>query len=51
VGAPVEVLEKQPTSCKKTLTATIQFKRASDYISTIGLPVTTTNVACPGTAR
>ncbi len=51
VGAPVEVVEKQSTSCKKTLTATLQFKRASDSISTVGRPVTTTNIACPAAPR
>ena len=49
VGAPVEVVQKEPTSCKKTVAGSIHFQRAVDNISTEGSPVTTTNIACPGT--
>jgi hypothetical protein len=49
VGAPVQVVQKEPTSCKKTLAGVLRFQRAVDNIQTEGSPVTTTNIACPGT--
>jgi lipopolysaccharide export system protein LptA len=51
VGSPVEVVQKEvnATSCKKTLAGSLRFQRAVDSIQTEGSPVTTTNIACPGT--
>jgi lipopolysaccharide export system protein LptA len=51
VGSPVELVqkEKDSTSCKKTLTGSLSFQRAVDGFTTEGSPVTTTNIACPGT--
>jgi len=49
VGKPVEVVAKEPTSCKRTLAGSIRFQRAVDSITTEGSPVTTTQIACPGT--
>ena len=49
VGSPVEVVAKEPTSCKKTLAGLLRFQRAVDNIQTEGSPVTTTTIACPGT--
>jgi lipopolysaccharide export system protein LptA len=49
VGSPVEVVQKEPTSCKKTLAGVLRFQRAVDNIQTEGSPVTTTTIACPGT--
>jgi lipopolysaccharide export system protein LptA len=49
VGSPVEVVQKEPTSCKKTLAGSLRFQRAVDNIQTEGSPVTTTTIACPGT--
>jgi LPS export ABC transporter protein LptC len=51
VGTPVEVVQKETTSCKRTLAATLRFQRAEDNIQTEGRPVTTTNIACPATTR
>jgi lipopolysaccharide export system protein LptA len=51
VGTPVEVVQKETTSCKRTLAATLRFQRAEDNIQTEGRPVTTTNIACPATSR
>jgi lipopolysaccharide transport protein LptA len=48
IGTPVEVVQKQTSSCKKTQAATVRFQRAVDNITTEGKPVTTTNIACPG---
>ena len=47
VGSPVEVVQKEPTSCKKTLAGVIRFQRAVDNIATEGSPVQTR--PCPGT--
>ena len=49
VGSPVEVVQKETTSCKKTLAGVLRFQRAVDNIQTEGSPVTTTTIACPGT--
>jgi LPS export ABC transporter protein LptC len=49
VGSPVEVVQKEPTSCKKTLAGVLRFQRAVDNIQTEGSPVTTTTIPCPGT--
>jgi hypothetical protein len=49
-GSPVEVVQKEPTSCKKTLAGVLRFQRAVDNIQTEGSPVTTTNIPCPGTS-
>ena len=49
VGTPVEVVAKEPTSCKRTLAGSIRFQRAVDNIQTEGSPVTTTTVPCTGT--
>jgi lipopolysaccharide export system protein LptA len=49
VGSPVEVVQKETTSCKKTLSGSLRFQRAVDNIQTEGSPVTTTTIACPGT--
>jgi lipopolysaccharide export system protein LptA len=49
VGSPVEVVSKEPTSCRKQLAGLLRFQRAVDNIQTEGSPVTTTNIACPGT--
>ena len=48
VGTPVEVVAKEPTSCKRTLAGSIRFQRAVDNIQTEGSPVTTTTVPCTG---
>jgi lipopolysaccharide export system protein LptA len=49
-GSPVEVVQREPTSCKKTLAGVLRFQRAVDNIQTEGSPVTTTNIPCPGTS-
>ena len=49
VGTPVEVVAKEPTSCKRTLAGSLRFQRAVDNIQTEGSPVTTTTVPCTGT--
>ncbi|MEO7273559.1 MAG: hypothetical protein ABIX28_08105 [Vicinamibacterales bacterium] len=49
VGTPVEVVSKEPTSCKRTLAGVIRFRRAADSFEFEGEPATTNNVPCPGT--
>jgi lipopolysaccharide export system protein LptA len=49
VGSPVEVVQKETTSCKRTLAGVWRFPRAIDNITTEGSPQTTTNIPCPGT--
>jgi LPS export ABC transporter protein LptC len=49
VGSPVEVVQKETTSCKRTLAGVWRFQRAIDNITTEGSPQTTTNIPCPGT--
>jgi LPS export ABC transporter protein LptC len=49
-GSPVEVIQKEPTSCKKTLAGVLRFQRAVDNIQTEGSPVTTSTIPCPGTS-
>jgi lipopolysaccharide transport protein LptA len=50
-GSPVDVLQRETSSCKRTLASTLRVRRAVDNIETTGNPVTTTTVPCPATAR
>ena len=49
VGSPVEVVQKEPTSCKKTLVGMWRFRRAVGDTYTEGSPATTITIPCPGT--
>jgi hypothetical protein len=49
VGSPVEVVQKEPTSCKQTLAGVWHFRRADGTVHTEGSPATTTTIPCPGT--
>jgi lipopolysaccharide export system protein LptA len=49
VGTPVEVVAKEPNSCKRTLAGLIRFRRAVDNVETEGTPVKTDQIPCTGT--
>ena len=49
VGTPVEVVAKEPNSCKQTLAGLIRFQRAVDNIRDRGQPGDDDQIPCPGT--